>query len=479
MGKTLKNKVAIRRPRRNTVTTPAKAPPNGTASTVIRNFRAAMNFLNTRTNFEKMLRVGYNQTNFNLSRMQRILAALGHPEKKFRSLHVAGTKGKGSTCHMLAAMLKNANYRTGLYTSPHVLDINERIQINGVQISEGDFARVIGKVAPIVARNEKENPTFFEILTAAAFLYFANEEVDYAVIETGLGGRLDCTNVIHPEVCGIVNISIDHTAQLGGTVEQIAAEKAGIFKHNVPVICAPQTPSVSRVLRAAAEKVGAPIRFVGEELDFSYRFECSREAGPHMRVCMTTKNSRFDHVRVPMLGEHQSLNCAVALGMIDALREKGVPIQEQTAVDGLAGVQVPGRLEIIREQPRIVVDCAHNAASIAALMRAIGQNINCESMVVIFGCSLDKDIDGMLTQLQLGADKVIFTSNATPRSADPHDLLIRFQEKTQKMAQVGRTLKEAYAIAKHCVGREDLICITGSVYLVGEAKRLVAAGELA
>jgi dihydrofolate synthase/folylpolyglutamate synthase len=197
-----------------------------------------------------------------------------------------------------------------------------------------------------------------------------------------------------------------------------------------------------------------------------------------MRVCMSTKASRFDHVRVPLLGEHQAYNCAVALGMVDALREKGITTPEQTFVDGLAGVQVPGRLEVIREQPRIVVDCAHNAASVAALMRAIGQNINCESMVVIFGCAQDKDIDGMLLQLQLGADKVIFTSIGTQRSADPHELLVRFQEKTQKMAQVGRTLREAFAIAKHCVGREDLICITGSMYLVGEAKQLVAAGEL-
>ena len=212
-----------------------------------------------------------------------------------------------------------------------------------------------------------------------------------------------------------------------------------------------------------------------EDLEYSYRFESSRATGRHTRVCMMTPTSRFDNVQVPLLGEHQALNCGVALGMVDALRGKGWAIPEQQAVDGLAKIRVPGRLEVIREQPKTIVDCAHNAASIDALMKAIGQNVTYDSMVVIFGCSADKDINGMLDKLQLGADKVIFTSNGTPRSADPKDLLARFMEKSQKMAQVEPTLADAYRTALHCVSREDLICITGSVYLVGEAKRELAA----
>lgn len=418
-----------------------------------------------------MLRVGYNQTNFNLARMLRILEGIGNPHRKLRCLHVAGTKGKGSTCHMLAGMLQNCGYRTGLYTSPHVMDIRERVQINGQMISEAGFTRLMAKLAPVVAKLEHERPTFFEIMTAAAFLHFANEEVDYAVIETGLGGRLDSTNVIKPEVCGLVNISYDHMQQLGNTLEAIAEEKAGIMKAGIPVISAPQEPGVKRVFRDHAKKVGCDLKFVGDELEFSYRFESSRATGPHARVCMMTPHSRFDHVQVPMLGEHQTWNCGVALGMIDALRQKGHRIPEQPAVDGLAKVNVPGRLEIIRETPKTVVDCAHNAASIAALMRAIGQNITYDSMVVVFGCAADKDIDGMLRELQLGADKVIFTTNGTPRSADPRELYTRFVEKSQKMAQVEPTLMDAYRTAMHCVTREDLICITGSVYLVGDAKR--------
>lgn len=457
----------------------AKAKPAGRraregSSGAIRSYKSALNYLSTKTNYERMLRVSYSHANFNLARMHRLLDGLGNPHRKFKSLHVAGTKGKGSTCHMLAGMLQRLGLKVGLYTSPHLIDMRERIRIDAELVSEAEFTRLVARTAPVVHRLRAENPTFFEILTAMAFLHFANAKVDYAVIETGLGGRLDSTNVIKPEVCGLVNISLDHMQQLGHRVEAIAEEKAGIFKPGVPVISAPQTPGVKRVLREHAQRVGCELRFVGDELDFSYRFEVSRLAGPHARVCMLTPTSRFDHVQVPLLGEHQATNCAVALGMLDALRRKGVAIHEQTAVDGLANIHVPGRLEIIRENPRTVVDCAHNAASIGALMRAIGQNITYDSMVVIFACAADKDIDGMLEQLQLGADKVIFTSNGTPRSAEPKELLTRFGEKSQKMAQMEATLRAAYQTALHCVTRDDLICITGSMYLVGLAKQELA-----
>lgn len=426
-----------------------------------------------------MVRVGYNHTNFNLSRMLRLLAGLGNPHKKLSAVHIAGTKGKGSTCHMIAAMVENAGYRTGLYTSPHFVELRERISINGKLISERDFTRLMAKIAPVVKRLSRDNPTFFEIMTAAAFLHFVNGKVDVAVLETGLGGRLDSTNVIKPLACGITSISYDHVAQLGNTLEKIAEEKAGIFKPGVPVISAPQTPGVKKVLRKAAERVGCPLRILGEDIEFSYRFESSRITGPHTRVCMSTEATRFDHLRVPLLGDHQAHNCGVALGIVDALRRVDVDVPLQDAIDGLAKVRVQGRLELIHELPRIVVDAAHNAASISALMRAIGQNVSYDSMVVVFGCSADKDIDGMLNQLRLGADKVIFTNVGTPRSVDPHELHTRFSEKSPKMTQVAETLQEACLIASNCVTREDLVCITGSVHLVGLAKRLAAAGQLA
>lgn len=476
MNKTAPQK---RAPARRTATTAHRSVSRQTrgGATTIRNFKQAMAFINARTNYETMLRVGYNHTNFNLSRMLRLLAAIDNPHRKLKTIHVAGTKGKGSTATMIAGMLQNSGMSVGLYTSPHVIDIRERIAIDGENVSEPGFARLISALAPAVNRMRNDAPTFFEIMTAAAFKHFVDQEVDLAVIETGLGGRLDSTNVIRPEVAAITNISFDHMAQLGNTLEAIAEEKAGIFKPGVPIISAPQEPGPKRVLRAAAEKIGAPIRFVGDDLEYTYRFESSRLTGPHARVCMATSTSRFDHVQVPLLGEHQAQNCAVALGVIDALRQRGYPIAEQTAIDGLARVRIPGRLEKIRDLPHTIVDAAHNAASISALMRAIGQNISYDSMVVIFGCSADKDIDGMLDQLQIGADKVIFTSTGTPRSANPRELLLRFQERSQKMAQVEPTLRDAYRTATHCVTREDLICITGSFYLVGAAKLELAGNS--
>lgn len=430
-----------------------------------------MGFLDSAVNFEKLTRVEYGPANFNLSRMNRLLSALDNPHRKFRSIHIAGTKGKGSTATMVAEMLRNCGYKVGLYTSPHVSDVRERIRVNGDMIPETAFTRVFREVAPAAKGLKGGDPTYFELMTAAAFLHFATEKVDIAVVEVGIGGRLDSTNVISPEVCVITGISYDHMAQLGHTLEQIAGEKAGIIKSGVPVVCAPQTPGVKRVLREAAAKHNAPISFVGEDVPFSYRFESAREVGPHTRLSLTTQHSRFEHLHVPLLGEHQAINCALALIVLDRLKTRGFAIDDQKAVEGLPRVRMIGRMEMICEEPRVLVDGAHNAASVEALMRAIGQNIRYDSMVVIFGCHKDKDIPGMLKHVQLGADKVIFTSTGSARAVDPYELAARYTEISGKMAQVGRTLHDAMTIATAAVSREDLICITGSFYLVGEARK--------
>ncbi len=470
MGKTLAKPKRARSTGRGGRTS-SQARARSASSVVIRNYRQALDFLKSKTNYETMKRVGYNSTNFNLSRMSRLLTGLGNPHKTVPMVHIAGTKGKGSTAHMLAAMLRGAGYRTGLYTSPHIVDLRERIRIDGQMVSESRFARLMAAVAPVANKLKGDNTTFFELMTAAAFLHFAQQEVDIAVIETGVGGRLDSTNVIKPLVCGITSISYDHMAQLGHTLEAIAGEKAGIFKPGIAAVSAPQTPGVKKVLRQHAQKVGCDLQIIGDDVEFTYRFERSRAGGPNTRICFASPTIRFDHVLVPLLGEHQAHNCGVALGIVDQLRKRGFEIDPQEAVDGLAGLQVEGRLEIIRDMPRTVVDTAHNAASIRALMRAIGQNINYDSMVLIFGCSADKDVDGMLEQLQIGADKVIFTGNGTPRSMDPHELLARFQEKSAKMAMAEDDLVAAYRTACNCVTRDDLICVTGSTCLVGRAKQ--------
>jgi dihydrofolate synthase/folylpolyglutamate synthase len=440
-----------------------------------RTYDSALKFLYTQTDYEQMLRVRYNSDTFSLERMRLLLKKLGDPHKNLKTVHIAGTKGKGSTCTMLADMLRACNYKVGLYTSPHICDIRERIMVDGQMISQAELARLICHLEPIIEKSI-DKPTFFEIFTAMGFCYFADQKVDIAVIETGLGGRLDSTNVIQPEVCGITSISMDHMHQLGNSLGLIATEKAGIFKPSIPAISVQQESEAKRSLRRVAKETGTELLFAGDDIEFSYRVESSRQVGCHTRVCLTTERSRFEHLVVPLPGEHQALNCGLALALLDQLKLRGMKIDDQLAMKGLAGVYLPGRMEMIGQDPRMLVDGAHNAASVQALMRAIGQHIPYDSMVVVFGCAADKDIAGMMNQIATGADKVIFTRAANnPRAANPADLAAAYEERSGRLAQVTDTLTAALHIAKSAVTREDIICVTGSFYLVGEAKMLMGS----
>jgi dihydrofolate synthase/folylpolyglutamate synthase len=450
---------------------PAKPSANGISS-----YAKALRFLSSLSDFERLRIVRYNTQNFDLERMRTLLKKLGNPQDSFRSVHIAGTKGKGSTCAMIGSMLQASGYKTAVYSSPHLVDIRERMCINGDMISHAEFVRLVRLIEPVVKRM-KPTPTYFDVLTALAFKWFAEQKVDIAVVETGLGGRLDSTNVIKPEVTGITSISKDHMAQLGPTISRIAEEKAGIFKAGIPAITVQQDPEAEIVLKRVAEKVGAPFDVTGKSIEFSYRFESSRMLGPHNRVCLTTANSKFEHLAVPLLGEHQAINCGLALAVIDKLKTRGMQINDARAMEGLARTSIPGRMEMVSQTPRVVVDGAHNAASVDAMMRAIGQHIPYDSMVVVFGCCADKDVGGMLERITSGADKVIFTKVDNIRSADPNELAARYTELYGKMAQVAPTLGDALAIAYRAVTKEDLICITGSFYLVGEAKKFYASGK--
>jgi dihydrofolate synthase / folylpolyglutamate synthase len=440
------------------------------ASPPINNYTRALKFLASLTDHERLRIVRYNTTNFDLNRMRTLLKRLGNPHEQFKSVHVAGTKGKGSTCAMAAAMLQACGYKVGLYTSPHLVDMRERICINGQMISQPDLARLVRQIEPLMARI-KPHPTYFDVLTAMAFKYFAEHKVDVAVVETGLGGRLDSTNVLKPQVTAITSISKDHMAQLGHTLPRIAEEKAGIFKSGIPAVTVMQDPAVEQVLRSHAEKVGAPFDICGKSMEFSYRFESSRLHGAHNRICLTTATSRFEHLAVPLIGEHQAINCGLALAILDKLKGQGFAISDAKAMEGLARTSIAGRMEMVSTNPRVLVDGAHNAASLDAMLRAIGQHVPYDSMVLIFGCCGDKDIPGMLERITSGADKVIFTKVDSVRTADPEELAARYIELYGKMAQVAPTLKDALEIANRAVSREDLICITGSFYLVGEAKK--------
>ncbi|MBE0535639.1 MAG: bifunctional folylpolyglutamate synthase/dihydrofolate synthase [Phycisphaerae bacterium] len=431
-----------------------------------------MKYLFERTDYERQNRLRYNVTTFNLDRMHALLKGLANPHKKLQTIHIAGTKGKGSTATMLARMLEANGYKTGLYTSPHVMTLHERIAINGLLITERQILRLINRVHAVVEKlaTNGDAPTFFEIMTAMAFMHFADQKVDFAVIETGLGGRLDSTNVIEPAVVGITSISIDHQNLLGNTIDCIAKEKAGVIKTGIPVVTVQQDPKAMRVIRKEALAIKAPLSVTGRDIDFSYRFESSREHGPHTRVCVTTPTSRFEHLRVPLPGEHQAINCGLALAILDKLKGQGYAIDDDKAMMGLSGTTMIGRMEVICSDPRIIVDAAHNAASIKALIQAIGQHVPYDSMIIIFGCNGDKDVRGMLMQLQYGADKVIFTRSNSPKAVLPQDLAEMYTEICGKMCQTALTIRDAVRTAKSAISREDLICITGSFYLVGQAK---------
>ena len=441
------------------------------AKKAFRNYREALTYLLARTDYEKEERVRYNITTFSLERMERLLSLLGDPHTRITTVHIAGTKGKGSTATMLARMLEANGYTVGLYTSPHLVHLHERITVNSRMITETEMLRLMNRLhAPIEKLSADDPPTFFEIMTALAFTYFADRGIDIGVIETGLGGRLDSTNVICPKVVGITSLSIDHKQQLGDTLDRVALEKAGVFKRGIPAVTVQQEPMAMDVLKTQALAVKTPLSVTGSDIDFSYRFETSREHGPHTRICLTTPTSKFEHLRVPLYGRHQAINCGLALALLDKLKSAGFEIDTEKSADGLHNVTLAGRMEMICHDPRVMIDGAHNAASIRALIHAIGQNIPYDSMVVIFGCNGDKDVTGMLTELQYGADKVIFTRSNSNKAVMAQELADMYTEICGKMYQTASSLGEALQLARCAVGKEDLICITGSFYLIGQAK---------
>lgn len=440
-------------------------------------YKTALKWVYDRVDIERTRLSRVDPKVFKLDRMRKIMEHLGNPEQSLRCVHVAGTNGKGSICAMLTACLRECGYTVGTYTSPHLIDIRERITINDHMVSYAQFMDSLARVAEAVdALPPRLGPaTFFEVVTAAAFVHFAEQAVDVAVIEVGLGGKLDSTNIITPDVALVGAIGKDHTQLLGATTELIAEQKAGIFKPGVPALTIQQEAPVIAAMRRVAESVGAQFEVVGGDVEFSCRFEANPPLGPHMRVGLTTPRVTFEHVPVPLQGEHQAQNCGLVLAAIDKLAERGFEAPEHKVIAGLEKTRLPGRMELAWRQPKVLLDGAHNAQAVTALVKSVGAHVQYDSMIVIFGCAADKDMDAMLSAVSMGADKVIFTrTKHNPRAALPQELARRFTEVSGKMCQSAETLEDALAIAVRAAGREDLICITGSFYLVGEAKRLLA-----
>jgi dihydrofolate synthase / folylpolyglutamate synthase len=449
-----------------------------TMSHDIENYSAALKYLSERVNFERSRPAKIAPDSFKLDRMAALLNALDNPQNDVRCVHIAGSKGKGSTVEMVASGLTACGYATGVYTSPHLVDVRERIRINSEMIGYSAFTRLTSRVA---AAAEQVAPvhgdaTYFEVVTAIGLCYFAEQAVDMAVIEVGLGGRLDSTNLVNPEVTAITAIQLEHTQILGDTLAKIAREKAGIMKPGITTLTVPQAPEVLEVFREVAAERGATLEVLGTDVDFSMRFVASPELGPHVRISVGGGlGGGYEHMAVPLKGEHQAYNCGLALAILRKLRDRGYQTPERYVAQGLARTQIAGRMEIVPGTTRLLLDGAHTPDSIGALVKAIGAHIRYDSMVVIFGCSDDKDVRLMLGKLASGADKVIFTkASGTPRAMEPRELVKRYVEVSGKMAQYAGNLKEALEVARAAAGREDLICITGSFYLVGEARKMLA-----
>lgn len=440
-------------------------------------YQAAVRYLMERVNVEKMNAKQVDPKLFKLDRMRALLETMGNPQDSVKYVHVAGTNGKGSVCAMTTSALRGCGYTVGLYTSPHLVDLRERIQINGQMISHHDFTDLMGRIADAVSTLNPKlgEPTFFELITALGLIYFAEEAVDIAVIEVGLGGRLDSTNIINPEVTAVASISFDHTQFLGNTLDEIARQKAGIFKKGVPALTFEQDAKVIEAMREVAASAEAPFQVIGKDIEFSSRFEANQQLGPHTRVGLSTPKNLYEHVPVPLPGEHQAQNCGLVLAIIDKLSERGFDLPPSKVVLGLEQTTIPGRMELVWRQPKILVDGAHNPAALSALSKNIGAHVPYDSMVMIFGCAADKDIDKMLHSVAHTGDKVIFTRvKGNARAASPAELAKRFTEQSGKMCQVSESLDDALRLASRAAGRDDLILITGSFYLVGEAKKMLA-----
>ena len=352
------------------------------------------------------------KADFNLDRMRALLAELGNPQDRYPTVHVAGTKGKGSVCALIASGLHAAGLRVGLYTSPHLLDYTERIQIDASPVSHADLVALVEAIRPAVARIPKL--TTFEITTALAFMHFAGQHVDAAVIEVGLGGRLDATNVLLPRVTVITSLSYDHMAVLGNTLAQIAHEKAGIIKPGVPVISAPQKDEALQVLVQAAAQRNSPFTLVGRDITF--------RPITHSLDGQTLKVQNGEDVyafTIPLLGTHQVQNAAVAAAALWSLRGQRIGIPDAAIEKGFSQVKWPARFEVIRRDPPVIFDSAHNQDSFARLRQALDDYFPGRQVYLVFGASEDKNIPGMFAEIKPRVRQMLISKSFHPRALDP------------------------------------------------------------
>ena len=383
-----------------------------------------------------------------LERIRAVLEALGNPERAYRVVHVAGTNGKGSTCAMIDAGLRSAGVRTGLFTSPHLIEPTERIQIDGIPVSTADFERAFNIVHETAEKLDLDcHPTYFETVTAMAFWLFREKQVETAVIEVGLGGRLDSTNVVQPVLTVITPIDFDHEAYLGHTIEAIANEKAGILKPGIPAVFAQQRPEAAKVLDARAAELHVPVT---RAEDFKIR-----------ELHIDARGSRFSGIICPLAGEHQVDNAVTAALALIALR---------VSPDGIKDARWPGRIEHVSPNPDIILDGAHNPAGARALARYLGRFYGTRRIWLVYGAMRDKAIEEVAGILFPIATELVLTAPDTPRALRP-EALAEFAGR----GHMEPTVEAAIHYARTHAADDDVIVITGSLFVVGEARKLFLA----
>ena len=408
---------------------------------------------------------------WNLDRMRTMLRALGDPHLGLRGLHLAGTKGKGSTAAMAASILTAAGYRTGLYTSPHLVSFQERIRLDGALIPEEEVVSLVEEVRPVIEQTKTTEfgpPSFFEAYTLMAFLHFARARVDLAVMETGLGGRLDATNVLSPLACGITRLGYDHTLELGSTLAEIAREKAGIIKPGVPVVSAPQVTEALEVLEDVCLERDAQLLVVGQET--GPRVTVTAFNQQRMQLTIHGVTRFYPGLECPLVGLHQAENAAVAVGLVELLTTHGIAVPAEAVKQGLASVRWPGRFQIVRHRPTVVLDGAHDEAAAQVLADTLQTLFAGRRIFLVLSVGRDKDAAAIAAHLCPLADRVIATASSSPRALEAPSLkeaVFRYSRHTAAYTPASLAIQEALDQARP----HDVIVVTGSLYLVGEAMR--------
>ena len=432
-------------------------------------YQEAEDYLNIFTDYERMERgVEYPEDLFDPRRIENLLECVGNPHVGLNGLHVAGTKGKGSTAVFAEAILRAHGLTTGLFTSPHLIHKEERFQVSGEAMEPEEFLGWMNHLRPALVRlqNAPMPPTFFDIMTTVGLLHFRARGVEAAILEVGLGGRLDSTNVFLPDVCVLTRVGLDHTEKLGNTLDLIAAEKAGIIKPSLPVIAHAQEPEARVAIEKKCAETGSPISWLDEDV----RIEDEEGSDP-LVFAVRTPESRYPGLKLSVLGRHQQMNAAVAIAAVEAFLRKtrGVAPDPDLVRRSLAKTRLPGRIEVLSEAPLMVVDGAHNSVAMEVLLKTVELGLDYEKLHVLFACSKDKDVREMIERLASVAARWTFTKFDFPRIEEPERLRQILEEVAPgSESRITGSVSEALDDVRRRSGSRDCILCCGSFYLVGE-----------